>query len=110
MRAIDADKLLEEWDERTDDHRITDSEFHRMINEDLPIIEFDWHYPSKGEYPDEDGEYLFLVRAFSSIHRVVGDYEVSNNQRLWYAEIADHCIEDEPIAWMPLPDLPKDII
>lgn len=48
-RLIDADELLEEWDERTDDHRITDSEFHRMINEDLPIIELGWHYPSEGE-------------------------------------------------------------
>lgn len=65
-----------------------------------------WHYPSRGEYPDENGEYLFLVKAFSNVHRVVGDYEVLKNQRLWYAEIADHCIEDEPIAWQYLPDLP----
>lgn len=65
-----------------------------------------WHYPSKGEYPTENGEYLFLVKVFSNVHRVVGDYEVLKNQRLWYAEIADHCIEDEPIAWQYLPDLP----
>lgn len=68
----------------------------------------EWHYPSRGEYPDENGEYLFLIEAFSNVHCVVGDYEVLKNQRLWYAEIADHCIEDEPIAWMPLPELLKE--
>ncbi len=68
----------------------------------------EWRYPSKGEYPDENGEYLFLVEAFSNIYRVVGNYEVLKNQRLWSAQVADEWVEDEPIAWMPLPDPPKE--
>lgn len=60
----------------------------------------------KGRVPDRKWRVFFLVKVFSNVHRVVGDYEVLKNQRLWYAEIADHCIEDEPIAWQYLPDLP----
>lgn len=75
MRAVDADKLLEEWDERTDDHRITDSEFHRMINEDLPLIELGWHYPSKGEYPTEGEKVLILYKDDDGVlDTCLGDY------------------------------------
>jgi hypothetical protein len=103
--------ILQNWfdgDENVNAFVCGDEEYTAMAIAVEALEAARWHYPSKGDYPNENGEYLFLVKAFSNIYRVVGDYEILKNQRLWYAEIADHCIEDEPIAWMPLPELPKE--
>lgn len=92
MRLIDADKLLEEWDERTDDHRITDSEFHRMINEDLPLIELDWHYPSRGEYPTE-GEEVWVSWSSNGDYGVEKFYHNKNGEEVWGMKLSP------PYAW-----------
>jgi hypothetical protein len=93
MRLIDADKVLEEWDERTDDHRITDSEFHRMINEDLPIIDLGWHYPSKGEFPPSGEEVLCW---YEPDIKVVAQYFASDG--IWFCDalISGH---RPPVCW-----------
>lgn len=107
MRLINADELKKELKHVL---KYEPQIVHTIVNEavnDAPTID-QWHYPSRGEYPDENGEYLFLIEAFSNIYRVVGDYEVLKNQRLWSAQVADEWVEDEPIAWMPLPEPPKE--
>jgi len=111
MRLTDADKVLEEWDERTDDHLITDSEFHRMINEDLPLIELGWHYPSKGEYPPvgefDATSHLVLVFWWSTDcngkkAKVYGLDRWCEQHKEW-----DN-YPQRPIAWQPLPEPPKE--
>ncbi len=114
MRLTDADKLLEEWDERTDDHRITDSEFHRMINEDLPLIELGWHYPSKGDNPHVTGSYLVFAEGENGLQYAIGEYFAEENRKRWMNANEWHLELDgisgtfDPVAWMPLPEPPKE--
>ena len=109
MRLIDADELMGRIEQSKNCFfNTTDKEIALNYIDQAPTAD-PWHYPSKGEYPDENGEYLFLIEAFSNIYRVVGDYEVLKNQRLWSAQVADEWVEDEPIAWMPLPEPPMEI-
>lgn len=77
MRLIDADELLELWDELWDDHCVTQSELHHIIKDKWPDIhiysleelsEKSWHYPSKGELPPRTGEYLVYFHTMTGYY------------------------------------------
>lgn len=65
MRLIDADEVLKEIKEYEDGCKMLSLEVDpRVIKQHItfaPTID-PWHYPSKGELPEKDGEYFITVR------------------------------------------------
>lgn len=59
----------------------------------------EWHYPSKGEYPTDQTETLNLYK-----YRGELKYDVDVYSRHWNAWMNTAKV----IAWMPLPDPPKE--
>ena len=110
MRLIDADKLrqrLNPDDWGTPDERWRpEREFGELIDY-APTVDR-WHYPSKGEYPTDDGKYLVVLKSkiTGNTHTTLQDYYtregVFGDHDKIYFEISD------VVAWMPLPDPPKE--
>ena len=86
MRLIDADELLGMLSKGYETKRALDL---------LPTIDF-WHYPSKGELPEKDGEYLCRYYKYDLRFSKLAHYRVEDNK--WY-----HLIFDEEYR-MPKPD------
>jgi len=62
-----------------------------------------WHYPSKGDYPDDNEFVLLTIRG-----RVWKTMELGQwNGHFFVASGSDYSA-DEIIAWMPLPLPPKE--
>ena len=97
MRLIDADELLGMLSKGYETKRALDL---------LPTID-QWHYPSRGEYPTETDDYLLIVKQESMRVFAIGGYFVL--EKKWQYVTCNYeegC--DEPIAWMPLPEPPKE--
>lgn len=93
-----------EMAERTD-KLIERSEFHKDATEYLKQYrEMRWHYPSKGEYPTERANYLVTLEIISTNERFISMAQYSQKygwagfQTDWY----------NIVAWMPLPEPPKE--
>ena len=70
----------------------------------------EWHYPSKGDYPPEEGFYLVTIETPEGRGRFVSMLNYSatleNPRRRWI-----DCMgleERRIVAWMPLPEPPKE--
>lgn len=95
MRLIDADKLAErmkDWGKSFYDFNV---ELALGCLMDEPTIDL-WHYPSKGELPEKDGEYLCRYYKYDLRFSKLAHYRVEDNK--WY-----HLIYDEEYR-MPKPD------
>ena len=95
MRLIDADKL-KDWFFRpySNEESYSNIEVARRIDQ-APTVDR-WHYPSKGEYPTENGRYLISFG---------GDYYEID----WWDD-DDWVHNGGIIAWMPLPEPPQEEI
>ena len=100
MRLIDADELLA---------RLETTDRYFMVKYDIersPTVD-QWHYPSKGEYPTEDGFYFVTCDPlFEGGHRFVCMCSYASTENRWIDSrgYTEHCV----VAWMPLPDPPKE--
>lgn len=74
--------------------------FRKVIDE-MPTVDL-WHYPSKGELPDKDGEYLCRYYKYGIRFSKVARYRVKDNK--WY-----HLIYDAEYR-IPKPDAWQEII
>ena len=106
MRTIDADELIKVIQKRWGGVPLLSTKAidqAGMIISDIdaqPTID-PWHYPSRGEYPTENGEYFVTVIRYKETGEMVVDTDVDRwNGFSW-------CYF-EPIAWMPLPEPPKE--
>ena len=102
MRLIDADKLKKTIaDPLNSAYGVDCTEYTRKLIDQSPTIDL-WHYPSKGELPDKDGEYLcrYLCKHYKHNLRFtkVSHYRVKDNK--WYQLIYDkeHRVP-KPDAW-----------
>ncbi len=64
-----------------------------------------WHYPSKGELPSNGGDYLVCIEYEDREYIRVGQYFGETG---WYTDLGEVYGYWTPIAWMPLPELPKE--
>lgn len=68
-----------------------------------------WHYPSKGEYPTETDDYLVYVNTKAVRDQkimAIATYYVGAKE--WNIDTDEYEFKYPPIAWMPLPDPPKE--
>ena len=102
MRLIDKDKLIkaiEKYEQECEDILIEPSFYgvENIINQ-TPTID-PWHYPSRGELPTESGNYLCAVSYY---------YETRVETVYYSAEAEQWGSMNRVIAWMPLPEPPKE--
>ena len=64
-----------------------------------------WHYPSKGELPPNGGDYLVYIEYEDRGYIRVGQYFGETG---WYTDLGEVYGYWTPIAWMPLPEPPKE--
>ena len=68
-----------------------------------------WHYPSKGEYPTETDDYLVYVNTKAVRGQkimAIATYYVGAKE--WNIDTDEYEFKYPPIAWMPLPEPPKE--
>ena len=96
MRLIDADELLGMLSKGYETKRALDL---------LPTVDL-WKYPSKGEVPDKDASY------FVTLEHLHGFKERFVTTASYYKEYGWGGFEPlfyRVVAWMPLPEPPKDV-
>jgi len=108
MRLIDADEFIkalhEEWDEVLvwdESGEATADEIESLVNE-APTID-QWHYPSKGEYPDDNEIVLLSIKGTVWKRMEFGQW----NGQFFTANDSDYLVS-EIRAWMPLPPPPQE--
>lgn len=95
IKSYPKDFILEHLD------GIAETIFNSVLNCDIKISDVDpWHYTSKGEVPDKDGEYLCRYYKYGLRFTKVMSYRVKDNK--WYH--LDEYNEEEyrvpkPDAW-----------
>lgn len=62
-----------------------------------------WHYPSKGEVPDKTDDYLVYLERDGVGNIIIATYYVGAEE---WCFCGDEMLE--PVAWMPLPEPPKE--
>ena len=99
MRLIDADEL---------ERRIREAEkiFYDIEDVGIAIDCIDatktiseWHYPSRGEYPTEDGKYLCCHKYNDNLIPTIGIY--NKHHKLWCGESGIAWNRD-PVAWQQI--------
>ena len=104
MRLIDADELHKELEKKG--RPIGYNEYKRFyyLIDDAPTVD-QWHYPSRGEYPTEDASY------FVTLEHLRGFKERFVSTASYYKEYGWGGFEPlfyRVVAWMPLPEPPKE--
>ena len=81
-----------------------DIDVHELLYEVRERIK-EWHYPSKGELPPNGGDYLVYIEYEDRKYIRVGQYFGETG---WYTDLGEVYGYWTPIAWMPLPEPPKE--
>lgn len=104
MRLIDADELKKMFPDKGEGawtYNIT----AKAYIDAQPTVD-QWHYPSKGEYPTEDGLYFVACRSsFEGGNNYTDFCHYKVAQERWI-NFFGHTNPDV-YAWMPLPEPPK---
>ena len=112
MRLIDKDELIYRIKRENPDSfdKVTEwipADFARLV-ENAPTID-QWHYPSKGEMPPNNGDYLIYIEYEGKGYTGVGQYFGETG---WYMDLYTDLGEVygywTPIAWMHLPPPPQE--
>ena len=112
MRLIDKDKLLAAIDKHNMDCESiliepTACGIENLVK-DAPTIN-QWHYPSKGEYPTETDDYLVYVNTKAVRGQkimAIATYYVGAKE--WTIDTDEYEFKYPPIAWISLPEPPKE--
>lgn len=78
-----------------------DIDVHELFSEIKERIK--WHYPSRGEYPTETDDYLVYLERDGVGNIIIATYYVGAEE---WCFCGDEMLE--PVAWMPLPEPPKE--
>ena len=109
-RLIDADELKKSIPETTTrvdcvlNCDLMGKEYVNMLIDQVPTVD-QWHYPSKGELPPNGGDYLIYMVYEGREFIRVGQYFGETG---WYTDLGEVYGYWTPIAWMPLPEPPKE--
>ena len=123
MRLIDADKLIRKLKRILTQYWLEHKKCSasQMVNDLQDVINNtptvnEWHYPSKGELPTESDEYLIWVKCIDisecrgTTCFMKGHSSCTCDIDMFNAEVKGWNMNysKNVIAWMPLPEPPKE--
>ena len=103
MRLIDADELKKMFPDKGEGSWTYNITAKAYIDAQPAVDQ--WHYPSKGELPPNGGDYLVYIKYEDREYIRVGQYFGETG---WYTDLGEVYGYWTPIAWMPLPEPPKE--